>query len=97
MASSNVKEAVAQSFSLAGVEPVSALSEGFLLYKAFGSDGRVELMNGYAKKSDHKDLITIARYWAEQGKVVQVTTNPHFKSAAYKQVFGALNGTIYER
>ncbi|MDR1341719.1 MAG: hypothetical protein LBK18_00520 [Prevotellaceae bacterium] len=54
-------------------------------------------MDGYIRKSDHKDLIAIAHDLAKQGKIVQITTNKHFKSEEYKRVFGALGGTAYER
>ncbi|MDR1865770.1 MAG: hypothetical protein LBR08_09415 [Bacteroidales bacterium] len=54
-------------------------------------------MDGYVRKSDHRDLITVAGDLARQGKIVQITTNPHFKDAAYERVFGGLKGTVYER
>jgi hypothetical protein len=92
-----VRKVASQSLPVVEIKPVSKPSDGFYIYKEFSTGGRIEIMDGYVKKSDHKDLITIARYWAKQGKVVQVTTNPHFKSEEYKQVFGALNGTVYER
>lgn len=96
-AAAGIKEAAAQSFSVTEIKPISVPSKGFSLHKEFSNGGRVEIMDNYVKKSDHKDLITIARDLAEQGKVVQITTNPHFKSNEYKQVFGALMGTTYER
>jgi hypothetical protein len=69
----------------------------FYLYKKFDAGGCIEIMNGYAKKSDHKDLLSIARYFALDGKVVQLTTAVHYKDKKYEQVFGKLFGTIYER
>jgi hypothetical protein len=92
-----IKESVSQNFSVTEIKPLSKPSEGFHAYKEFSSGGRIEIMDGYTGKSDHKDLITIARDLAEQGKTVQVTTNPHFKSEEYRRVFGALDGTVYER
>jgi hypothetical protein len=79
------------------VNPISKPSDGFSIYKEFSNGGRIEIMNGYAGKSDHKDLIAIARNLAEQGKSVQIITGVHYKDNAYNQVFGALNGTKYER
>jgi hypothetical protein len=79
------------------IKPISKPSEGFRIYKEFSNGGRIEIMNGYIKKSDHKDLITIARDLAKQGRIVQIATNPHFKSEEYKRIFGSLNGTVYER
>ncbi|MDR0691541.1 MAG: hypothetical protein LBF69_00715 [Prevotellaceae bacterium] len=69
----------------------------FNLYKEFVSGGQIEIMKGYVKKSDNKDLLAIARNFAEKGNTVQITTNIHFKDAKYKDVFGGLNGTKYER
>jgi hypothetical protein len=69
----------------------------FSLYKEFVSGGRIEIMEGYTKKSDHKDLFTISRYFAEKGDKVQINTDVHFKDAKYKKIFGKLNGTPYER
>jgi hypothetical protein len=97
MAGSKIKEAATQRFSVTEIKPVSAPSDGFHLYKEFSNGGRIEIMNGYAKKSDHNDLTAIARNLAEQGKIVQITANPHFKSKEYNLVFGALKGTVYER
>ncbi|MDR0680989.1 MAG: hypothetical protein LBG15_03940, partial [Dysgonamonadaceae bacterium] len=69
----------------------------FSLYKEFVSGGKIEIINGYAKKSDHKDLLAVSRYFAEKGDNVQITTAIHFKDEKYKEVFGKLNGTGYER
>jgi hypothetical protein len=92
-----LKEHDKQRFSAIEIRPVSKPSEGFRTYKEFNSGGRIEIMNGYTGKSDHKDLIRIARGLAEVGKTVQITDSPHFKSEEYKRVFGALDGTAYER
>ncbi|MDR2765379.1 MAG: hypothetical protein LBB90_10180 [Tannerella sp.] len=69
----------------------------FSLYKTFTGGGKVEIMNGYTPKSDHKDLLTIARYFAQKGDKVQITTDIHFKDEIYRDVFGRLEGTPYER
>jgi hypothetical protein len=69
----------------------------FKLYKSFDGGGRVEIIEGYEPKSDHNDLISIARNFAISGKVVQIPTPIHHRDAAYKQVFGTLIGTRYER
>ncbi|GHT88200.1 hypothetical protein FACS189474_3000 [Bacteroidia bacterium] len=69
----------------------------FNLYKEFRqSKGLIEIMDGYTKKSDHKDLFAISRYFAEKGKKVQIPTAIHFKDEKYKQVFGKLDGTKYK-
>jgi hypothetical protein len=70
----------------------------FTTYKDFGnSGGQIKIMEGYTKKYDHKDLFAIARIFAEKGDKVQITTDIHFKDKKYKEVFGGLNGTPYER
>jgi hypothetical protein len=67
----------------------------FTLYKSFGSGGKIKVMKGYKKKTDHKDLFAIARYFAEKGETVQITTDIHFKDEKYNHIFGKLEGTIY--
>jgi hypothetical protein len=69
----------------------------FNLYKEFSNGGHIEVQEGYTKKSDHVDLLSISRYFAEKGEKVQITTDIHFKDAKYNQIFGKLNGTPYER
>ncbi|MDR1543015.1 MAG: hypothetical protein LBS50_01115 [Prevotellaceae bacterium] len=69
----------------------------FCLYKQFSSGEKIEIMSGYEKKSDHKDLFSIARFLAEKGKNVQITTPIHYKDLYYSVVFGELIGTRYER
>jgi hypothetical protein len=71
----------------------------FALYKRFKNGGKIEVMEGYGenKKPDHKDLFSIARYFAGKGGKVRITTKAHFKDEKYKKVFGKLDGTPYER
>lgn len=49
------------------------------------------------KKSDYKDIYTIANQFAKAGKEVKITPSVHFKSEAYQEIYGVLNGTKYER
>ena len=72
-------------------------TDGFYLYKQFKTGGCIEIMQGYVKKSDHRDLFAVARAFAMKGKKVQVTTDIHYKDKKYKQIFGRLIETIYER
>ena len=69
----------------------------FKTYKKYKNGGHIEIINGYKKKSDHKDLIAIARDFAQKGDNVKITTNIHFKDEKYKEVFGSLIGAKYER
>ncbi|GHV09510.1 hypothetical protein FACS1894162_0210 [Bacteroidia bacterium] len=71
--------------------------QNFTLFKAFPNGGRVEIMNGFVIKSDYDDLLVIANFFAEQGHIVHIPTEVHFKNEKYQQVFGKLMGTIYER
>jgi hypothetical protein len=68
----------------------------FSLQKEFAGGGKIEIMEGYIQKSDHKDLSAIARNFAEKGDKVQITTDVHFRDEKYKEVFGRLDGTPYE-
>ena len=65
--------------------------------KKFKNNGNIEIVAGYKKKTDHKDLISISRFFAQKGDNVKITTDIHFKDEKYKEVFGALIGTKYER
>jgi hypothetical protein len=69
----------------------------FILFKAFPNGGRIEIMDRFVKKSDYDDLLAIALFFAQQGKIVLIPTEVHFKDAKYKQIFGNLIGTVYER
>ncbi|GHT03494.1 hypothetical protein FACS189440_12450 [Bacteroidia bacterium] len=78
-------------------KPDSTLTDGFNLYKEFNNGGCIEIINGYIKKSDHKDLLSISRSFAIKGKKVQITTEIHYKDEKYEQIFGTLTETIYAR
>jgi len=75
----------------------ATILEESLMYKNFKNTGNIEIVAGYKKKADHKDLITISRFFAQKGDSVTITTDIHFKDEQYKEVFGALIGTKYER
>ncbi|MDR0864884.1 MAG: hypothetical protein LBO74_08130 [Candidatus Symbiothrix sp.] len=69
----------------------------FTLFKAFSNGGRIEIMDRFVKKSDYEDLLAIALFFAQQGNTVLIPTEVHYKDAKYKQIFGNLIGTVYER
>jgi hypothetical protein len=96
-AKQNIREAASQELTVKPVTPVSEPHKGFSVYREYSNGGRIEVMDGYVGKSDHKDLRTIATEWAKEGKVVQITTAVHYKDDLYAQVFGQLKGTKYER
>ena len=67
------------------------------MYKKFENSGKIEIINEYKKRADHKDLLSISRFFAQNGDDLKITTNIHFKDKKYEEVFGALIGTKYER
>ena len=69
----------------------------FKTVKTFENGGKIEIIDGYKKKSDHSDLVSISRFFAGKGNCVTITTDIHFKDEKYQEVFGALIGTKYNR
>jgi hypothetical protein len=83
--------------TFAGTEVNDMRKSLFKSYKKFENGGKIEITEGYKKKSDHKDLVSISRFFAQNGDSVKITTDIHFKDEKYKEVFGELIGTQYER
>jgi hypothetical protein len=54
----------------------------FGMYKKFKTGGKIEIIDGYKKKNDHNDLVSIARLFAQKGNEVKITTDIHFKGVA---------------
>ena len=53
---------------------------------------------GQYNQDDYADLVSIAKIKAEiEGSTVQILPQVHYKSAEYKELFGDLIGTEYER
>ena len=70
----------------------------FKTYKQYENGGKVLVPKFIDKKaSDYKHLISIANFFAKEGKTVRLNPVAHFKSDEYKQIFGSLIDTIYER
>jgi len=70
----------------------------FKTYKKYKNGGEVLIHKEVSRnKPDYKDLITIANVFAKEGKSVMLTPPVHFKSAEYKEIYGSLIGTSYER
>ena len=70
----------------------------FKVYKQYESGGKVLIPKNIDKKaSDYKSLINIATLFAKGGKTVRLMPAVHFKSNAYKQIYGSLIGTLYDR
>ena len=69
----------------------------FKTIKTFKNGGEIQIVDGYKKKSDHNDLISISRFFAQKGDNVKITTDIHFRDERYREVFGALIGTKYDR
>ena len=70
----------------------------FEVYKKYINGGEVLIHQGVNRKlSDFKTLLTIANIFARGGNIVELTPEIHFKSDIYKEIYGSLIGTIYER
>lgn len=70
----------------------------FSFYKQCLNGGSVQVMDGTDRKaSDYRALQSIGRSFAESGSTVQITKAVHYKDDLYKDVFGGLKGTKYER
>ena len=70
----------------------------FKVHKQYENGGKVlihELVDRTI--SDYRTLVTIANQFAMEGEMVKITPRVHFKSEEYKEIYGALMGTIYER
>jgi hypothetical protein len=69
----------------------------YVMHKSYDNGGIVWVHLDVDKsKSDYDDLLVIACWFAEnQGKTVKITPVVHFKSEAYKEIYGTLVGTKY--
>lgn len=47
--------------------------------------------------TDYKQLKTVGRLFAQNGHSVTILPTVHYKDILYKEIFGSLIGTIYER
>ena len=70
----------------------------FKTYKKYKNGGEVLIHSEVNRnKSDYKDLITMANVFAKEGKTVKLTPPIHYKSDNYKEIYGSLIGTLYDR
>lgn len=70
----------------------------FSFYKQYLNGGSVQVMDGADRKaSDYRALQSVGRSFAESGSTVQITKAVHYKDELYKDVFGGLKGTKFER
>jgi hypothetical protein len=70
----------------------------FRTFKKYKNAGEVLIhLEVNRKLSDFKALLTIANIFAKQGKIVELTPEIHIKSDAYREIYGSLIGTPYER
>jgi len=70
----------------------------FKTYKKYKNGGEVLIHSEVDRKlPDFKALLTISNIFAKEGKLVKLTPEVHFKSDAYKKIYGYLIGTDYER
>ncbi|MBQ2177408.1 MAG: hypothetical protein II453_20940 [Alphaproteobacteria bacterium] len=70
----------------------------YTIRKTFNNGGVIMVMNGVVKeRTDYRDIITIATLFAKMNFSVKVLSPVHYKSEEYRQVFGRLIGTKFER
>ncbi|WP_233552317.1 phage minor head protein [Parabacteroides sp. AF48-14] len=66
--------------------------------KTYKNGGELLIHQGVDKKKpDYKDIYTIGNLFAKEGQEVKITPPVHFKSEAYKEIYGSLIGTKYDR
>ena len=69
----------------------------FKTYKQYKNGGKVLVPKNINKKgSDYKQLISIANFFAKEGKTVIINPVIHFKSDEYLLIYNSLAGTVYE-
>jgi hypothetical protein len=84
-----------EAFIAANVKKPEMLN--FKLHKGYKNGGTVSIHSLVdKKKSDYKDILTIANSFAKKGERVQLTPILHHKSDAYKEIYGSLAGTKYD-
>ena len=70
----------------------------FKTYKRYKNGGEVLIHSEVDRKlSDYRALLTIAIFFAKEGKSVKLNPEIHFKSNEYKEIYGSLFGTLFER
>ena len=80
------------------MENFTKTREMFKTYKNYKNGGKVLIHSEVDRRqSDYTDLLTIANIFAKEGNVVKLTPPVHFKSYIYKEIYGLLIGTHYER
>jgi hypothetical protein len=80
------------------LEDFSKTTDMFKTCKQYENGGKILAPKNIDKKaSDYKHLISIANFFAKEGKTVRLNPVVHFKSDEYKQIFGSLISTVYER
>ena len=70
----------------------------FNVYKKYKNGGKVLIHSEVnCKQTDFKNLLTIAIFFAKEGKSAELMPTVNYKSDIYTEIFGSLIGTIYER
>ena len=80
------------------IKPKSIPTVGFTILKEFNNGGLLEIHSEVDKiKIDFKDLLTISREFAKAGSIVQILPQLHYKDKKYREIYGDLIGSKYER
>jgi len=80
------------------LEKFTKTGDMFKTYKQYENGGKVLIPKIIDKKAkDYKPLLSIANFFAKEGKIVKLNPVVHFKSDEYKEIYKSLIGTVYER
>jgi len=72
------------------------ITDGFKVRKEFKNGGKIIVHESIDKKApDYKDNLTIATFFAKEGKIATLTPKLHPKSEEYKRVYSSLLKTKY--
>lgn len=64
--------------------------------KRFSNGGKLSMIDTVkSNATDYKDIYTIGRRFAEQGKTVQILDKIHYKNNDYDKFFGSLKNSVY--
>ncbi|MEG1763287.1 MAG: hypothetical protein RR256_06745, partial [Bacteroidales bacterium] len=66
--------------------------------KTYDNGGQIRIFKEIDRKaSDYKPIYNICNQFAKEGKICEITPRIHYKDERYKEVYGSLIGTKYER
>lgn len=73
-------------------------AEGFIVKNKYPNGGELQIHPLVDKsKPDYNAIVNIGQHFAKTGRTVKITPSVHFKSEEYRNIYGSLIGTKYER